>query len=55
MEPKTSKYDDAIEQLDKIANQLEKGLISQKDFESQRLIILVDLSITSINEFYKGE
>ena len=53
METKTSKYDIAIEQLDKIANQLQRGLISQKDHDSQRLIILIDLSIASTKEFIK--
>ena len=51
METKTSKFDIAMEQLDRIAAQLQRGLISQKDFDGQRLLILVELSIASINEF----
>lgn len=55
METKTSKFDIAIEQLDKISNQLNRGLISKKDFDGQRLLILVELAITAINEFHEGE
>jgi hypothetical protein len=55
METKTSKFDIAMEQLDRIAAQLQRGLISQKDFDGQRLLILVELSIASVNEFEKGK
>lgn len=50
-----SKFDVAMEQLDKIANQLERGLISKNDFDTQRLIILVELTIKAVNEFHEGE
>ena len=53
METKTSKYDIAIEQLDKIANQLQRGMITKKDYDGQRLIILIELSIASTKEFIK--
>jgi hypothetical protein len=55
METKTSKFDIALEQLAKIDYQLQRGLISQSDFHGQRLLILIDLSIESVNEFTKGE
>lgn len=51
MEYNASKYDIAIEQLDKITNQLGMGLINKKDFDGQRLIILIELSIASVKEF----
>ena len=50
-----SKIDIAVEQLDKIANQLERGLISKSDFNTQRLIILTELVIKTVNEFHEGE
>lgn len=48
-----SKYDIAIEQLDRLANQLQRGLISKKDHDDQRLIVLVELAIASTKEFIK--
>lgn len=53
METRTDKYEIAIEQLDRIANQLQRGLISKKDYDGQRLIILVELSIASVKTFIK--
>jgi hypothetical protein len=38
-------FDTATTQLDKIAAQLQKGSINKNDFETQRLIILIDLVI----------
>lgn len=55
MDPKTSKYDVAMEQLDKILNQLGRGLISKKDYDGQRLIILIELGNAVINEFHREE
>lgn len=52
---KESKFDIAMEQLDKISSQLEKQLISKQDFNTQRLIILAELSIKSVNEFKEGK
>ena len=36
---------DIENQLDKIADQLEKGRINKYDYDGQRLIILIDLVI----------
>ena len=42
---KPSLFDIAMNHLDKIANQLERGLINKNDYDGQRLIILIDLVI----------
>jgi hypothetical protein len=42
---KPSVFDIAMNHLDKIANQLERGMISKNDYDGQRLIILIDLVI----------
>lgn len=55
METKTSKYDIAIEKLDRIADQLQKGMISKNDYDGQRLIILIELGNAAIKEFNIGE
>jgi hypothetical protein len=41
----TSVFEIAMIQLDKIADQLEKRWINKKDYDTQRLIILIDLII----------
>lgn len=41
----TSVFEIAMNQLDKIADQLEKGRINKYDYDGQRLIILIDLVI----------
>jgi hypothetical protein len=40
-----SVFEIAMNQLDKIADQLEKGRINKYDYDGQRLIILIDLII----------
>ena len=40
-----SVFEIAMNQLDKIAGQLEKGRINKYDYDGQRLIILIDLII----------
>jgi hypothetical protein len=42
---KPSLFDTAMNHLDKIANQLERGMINKNDYDGQRLIILIDLVI----------
>lgn len=51
METENDKFEIAMKQLDNLNNQLQRGLINQKDFYGQRLIVLVDLSIRSVEEF----
>jgi hypothetical protein len=41
----TSVYEIAMNQLDKIAFQLRKGLINKNSYDVQRLCILIDLVI----------
>lgn len=41
----TSVFEIAMMQLDKIASQLQRGSINKNDFDTQRLIILIDLVI----------
>lgn len=45
----------AIEHLEKIGKQLEKGMISQNDYNQQRLLILVDLKVNTINNYLEGK
>ena len=40
-----SVFEIAMNQLDKIADQLENGRINKYDYDGQRLIILIDLII----------
>lgn len=51
METENDKFEIAMKQLDNLTNQLQRGLINQKDFYGQRLIVLIDLSIASVKEF----
>lgn len=51
METENDKFEIAMKQLDNLNNQLQRGLINQKDFYGERLIVLVDLSIRSVEEF----
>jgi len=48
-------YDKAISQLENLQRQLAKGLIIPREYEQQRLCVLVDLVIDGINKFGKGE
>lgn len=55
MKETISKFDIAIEHLNKISSQLQRGLISQRDFDAQQLFILVDLANACVNEFHNEE
>lgn len=48
-------YDKAISQLENLQRQLTNGLIIPREYEQQRLCVLVDLVIDGINKFGKGE
>lgn len=48
MEHVISKFDVAINQLDKITMQFRRGIIDKSDFDAQRLIILIDLANKAI-------
>jgi hypothetical protein len=41
----TSVFEIAMNRLDKIADQLQKRIINKNDFDTERLIILIDLVI----------
>lgn len=48
-------YDTAITRLENLQNQLEKGSINIREYEQQRLTVLVDLVIDGINKFSVGK
>jgi|LakMenE18May11ns_1017448.scaffolds.fasta_scaffold6283643_1 hypothetical protein len=53
MEAENDKFEIAMKQLDNLTNQLQRGLINQTDFYGQRLLVLIDLSVASVEQFIK--
>ena len=49
-----SVFEIAMNHLDKIASQLQRGSINKNDFDTQRLIILIDLIINYEKVIEKG-